>query len=67
AREDPIAGVSGELVSQAVQLAVGHAQFVPDRSAVVPTLLAQLRDGDVLLFVGAGDITSLADDLLAVA
>ncbi len=65
AREDLIPGVTGELVSAAVNLAAGPAQFLADQAVLIPTLATLLKPGDVLLFVGAGDITNLAHDLVA--
>ncbi len=64
AREDPLPGVSGELVSRAVPLPAEQVRFSADRSAV-PALLADLaRRGDVVLTIGAGDITALASIVL---
>jgi UDP-N-acetylmuramate--alanine ligase len=57
AREDPEPGVTGELVAGAVP--EGKARFVPDMDQV-PALLAGLaRPGDVVLTMGAGDVTKL--------
>jgi UDP-N-acetylmuramate--alanine ligase len=64
-RERPIAGVSGELVAQAVRSA-GHAlvDYCPDwRDA--PERLAEVSEGDVVLTLGAGDIYRLAELLAA--
>ncbi|WCO65220.1 UDP-N-acetylmuramate--L-alanine ligase [Iamia majanohamensis] len=67
AGEQPRPGVTGQLVADAVArahpgLAVTH---VPERDAVLDLLAAELRDGDLCLTLGAGDITTLPDDLLA--
>jgi UDP-N-acetylmuramate--alanine ligase len=45
----------------------GHqdAQFVGDRARLPAAALAKLRDGDIVLTLGAGDITRLGPELLA--
>jgi UDP-N-acetylmuramate--alanine ligase len=63
-REQPIAGVSGELVAQAAR-AQGHGRvdYCPDwREA--PPLLADVGAGDVVLTLGAGDVYRLAETLV---
>lgn len=65
AREDPVPGVSGALVAAAVPLPPDRVAFVPSWSAVADAVRARLRPGDVLLTVGAGDVTMLADEVLA--
>ena len=65
AREDPIPGVSGALVADAVPLAGDRVTFVASWSAVADVVRARLRPGDVLLTIGAGDITLLADEVLS--
>jgi UDP-N-acetylmuramate--alanine ligase len=65
AREDPVPGVSGALVADAVPLPADRVAFVPSWSAVADAVRARLRPGDLLLTVGAGDVTMLADEVLA--
>jgi UDP-N-acetylmuramate--alanine ligase len=64
AREDPLPGVSGALVADAVPLDRDRVAFVASWSAVADAVRARLRPGDVLLTVGAGDVTMLADEIL---
>ncbi len=64
AREDPDPAVTGALVAGAVPLPEGRVRFVPDRAAVVPTLVEVARPGDLVLTLGAGDVTALAPALL---
>ncbi len=65
AGEEPIPGVGGRLVADVVR-AHGHHDvvFVPDRAAAAATLLSRLRPGDIVLTLGAGDVTRLSADLL---
>lgn len=57
ARESPIEGVTGELITT-VTKKFGHknVQYVPDKKNV-PALLHELKkDGDIIVTMGAGDI-----------
>ncbi|MBM7515323.1 UDP-N-acetylmuramate--L-alanine ligase [Nocardioides nitrophenolicus] len=65
AREDPDPAVTGALVAGAVPLAGDRVRFVSDRAAVVPTLVGLARPGDLVLTLGAGDVTALAPQVLA--
>jgi UDP-N-acetylmuramate--alanine ligase len=66
AGEDPIAGVTGRKLHEAVR-ACGHrdATFVPERSTLAQALKERVREGDLVLTLGAGDITQAGDELLA--
>jgi UDP-N-acetylmuramate--alanine ligase len=65
AREDPVPGVSGALVAAAVPPPAGRAVFEPSWSAVAGRVTAQARAGDLVLTVGAGDVTQLGPEILA--
>jgi UDP-N-acetylmuramate--alanine ligase len=62
AREDPEPGVTGRLVADAVP--GGRALFLPDRTQVAPVMAAVAAPGDVVLTMGAGDVTTLGPQLL---
>jgi UDP-N-acetylmuramate--alanine ligase len=63
AREDPEPGVTGDLVASAVP--GGRAVFLPERQAA-PALVADLaRPGDLVLTMGAGDVTALGPLIVA--
>jgi UDP-N-acetylmuramate--alanine ligase len=64
AREDPDPAVTGALVAEAVPLPAEQVRFVPDRAGVVPTLAGLARPGDLVLTLGAGDVTALAPEVL---
>jgi UDP-N-acetylmuramate--alanine ligase len=57
AREDPEPGVSGLLIAEAVP--GGRARFIPDRGDLPAAIAATARPGDLVLTMGAGDITAL--------
>ncbi|MFP5347604.1 MAG: UDP-N-acetylmuramate--L-alanine ligase, partial [Actinomycetes bacterium] len=65
AREDPVPGVTGALVADAVPLPAQSVQFVPSWSAVPAAAAERAREGDVVLTVGAGDVTMIGREVLA--
>ncbi|WP_330472975.1 UDP-N-acetylmuramate--L-alanine ligase [Terrabacter sp. C0L_2] len=66
AREDPVPGVSGRLVADAVTAARPEVEvhYVPSWSEVAPTVAALARPGDLVLTVGAGDVTMIGPEVL---
>jgi UDP-N-acetylmuramate--alanine ligase len=62
AREQPIAGISGASVAEHVTVPV---RYVPDFSAVADLVAASARPGDVVVTMGAGDVTMLGGEILA--
>ncbi len=64
AREDPDPAVTGALVARAVPLPAGAVTFVPDRDGAARAVVERLRPGDLLLTVGAGDVTRLGPQVL---
>jgi UDP-N-acetylmuramate--alanine ligase len=66
AGEAPIPGVSGRLVADAVRRASPgrDVRYVAGRSDLRAELEALLRPGDLCCTLGAGDLTSLPDELL---
>jgi UDP-N-acetylmuramate--alanine ligase len=63
AREDPEPGVTGKLVADAVP--GGRAQFLADRRQVAPAVAGMAKPGDLVLTMGAGDVTALGPLILA--
>ncbi|MCG2803163.1 MAG: UDP-N-acetylmuramate--L-alanine ligase [Cellulomonas sp.] len=64
AREDPDPAVTGALLVAAVPTA-GRASYVPDRFEAARAVAEAARPGDLVLTVGAGDVTALAPVVLA--
>jgi UDP-N-acetylmuramate--alanine ligase len=60
AGEAPIAGVTTEALVATFGGAVTHAP----RKALCETLCSRLRPGDLLLTLGAGDITQVSSEIL---
>jgi UDP-N-acetylmuramate--alanine ligase len=63
AREDPEPGVTGALVADAV--AGGTAKFMPDRASIPQAAAALAKPGDIILTMGAGDVTALGAEILS--
>ena len=64
AREQPIAGVTSALVKDAVERAGGTIAWFGDRGALADALARDTAEGDVVLTLGAGDITKTGPELL---
>ncbi|GAB2849263.1 UDP-N-acetylmuramate--L-alanine ligase [Actinoallomurus bryophytorum] len=62
AREDPIPGVTGELVAKAVPH--GRVTYEADGNAVAGRVAAIAAPGDVIITMGAGDVTMLGPKIL---
>jgi UDP-N-acetylmuramate--alanine ligase len=64
AREQPVAGVSGRQVADAAVRAGADARFEAVRADVARRVHEALKPGDVVLTLGAGDITRVAPELV---
>ncbi len=62
AREQPMAGVSGAIIADHVTVPVS---YLPDFSAVAAAVAAAADPGDVVVTMGAGDVTMLGTEILA--
>ncbi|MGY1855832.1 UDP-N-acetylmuramate--L-alanine ligase [Modestobacter sp. SYSU DS0290] len=65
AREDPVPGVTGALVAEAVPLPAERVAFEPSWSAAAPTMAARARPGDLVVTMGAGDVSMVGPEILA--
>ncbi len=66
AGEAPIPGVSGKLLVEALAEALPRKRiaYLPRRAEVVRFLASEVREGDLVLTLGAGDITMVAEETL---
>ena len=62
AREQPMPGVTGKLVADAAKGTEVH--YVPNRDLLAGELVSLARPGDVVLTMGAGDITWVGRELM---
>lgn len=63
AREEPVPGVTGELVADAAARSGANVHYIPHRADLAAFLVPRLADGDMVLTLGAGDITLLHTEL----
>ena len=64
AREEPIPGITGQLVAQAARRAGAKVTWIENRDDLAASLADLVRHGDVVFTLGAGDITEVAGELL---
>ncbi|WP_203566889.1 UDP-N-acetylmuramate--L-alanine ligase [Aestuariimicrobium ganziense] len=57
AREDPVPGVSGQLVADAARAAGAQVHYVADKRDLPAALADLAADGDLVMTLGAGDVT----------
>ncbi|MGN9793453.1 UDP-N-acetylmuramate--L-alanine ligase [Streptomyces sp. OZ13] len=65
AREDPIPGITSELITDAARAAGADVTAVGDKAAVPDVIAGMAKPGDLVLTMGAGDVTDLGPDILA--
>src|SRR5216117_3537982 len=64
AREQPLPGVTAELVARGAERAGAATVAVRDRAALVDVVAERVRPGDVVFTLGAGDVTRVGPELL---
>jgi len=66
AGEEPVPGISGKLVADAVcrRLPGRPVAYLPHRGELIDYLAVIARPGDAVVTMGAGDVTAVADELL---
>jgi UDP-N-acetylmuramate--alanine ligase len=65
ASEEPIAGITGELVYEQVRLGPCPSVSYTPRHCLTGTLAALIRPGDVVVTMGAGDIARVGKELVS--
>ena len=65
ASESPIEGISAEVLAENIKL-YGHknANYIGDIETAVEKVLPQLQENDLLITLGAGNVTALSDKFL---
>ncbi|WP_406408141.1 UDP-N-acetylmuramate--L-alanine ligase [Streptomyces halstedii] len=64
AREDPVPGVTSALVIEAARAAGADVTAVHDKAAVPAAVAGMAKPGDLVLTMGAGDVTDLGPRIL---
>lgn len=65
AREQPEPGITGKIVADAAVEAGAFVLYEPNRARLSSEVAGLLREGDVLLTMGAGDVTRVGRDVRA--
>jgi len=66
AGEQPVPGVNGGLVADAARLAGARVLHAPHLGEVAAMLAAEVREGDLVLVTGAGDVGQVGPSLLSI-
>lgn len=64
AREQPMPGITSQLVVDAATAAGAEVLYEPDKTRLRERLLAVTREGDIVITLGAGDITRVGRELV---
>ncbi|MGY1643798.1 UDP-N-acetylmuramate--L-alanine ligase [Geodermatophilus sp. SYSU D00703] len=64
AREDPVPGITGAMVADAVPLPADRVLFEPSWSAAAPALAERARPGDLVITMGAGNVSMVGPEVL---
>jgi UDP-N-acetylmuramate--alanine ligase len=66
AGEDPLKGVDAEKLWEGIKEKGHHgAKFIPHRNEIIPALQEILKEGDVLVTLGAGDVWKIGQELVS--
>jgi UDP-N-acetylmuramate--alanine ligase len=63
ASEEPLPGITSELLTARIKRP--HVQCVADFPSAIAAVVAQARDGDMIMTLGAGSVSQLAPQILA--
>jgi UDP-N-acetylmuramate--alanine ligase len=63
-REDPIPGIDGFMVANAVTPGTAHVTYQPVWDEAAPTVARIARPGDLVITVGCGDVTKVAPKIV---
>ncbi len=64
-REDPLPGIDGRLVSEAIRPGTAHVTYEPVWDEAAPTVAEIAQPGDLVITVGCGDVTKVAPLIVA--
>jgi UDP-N-acetylmuramate--alanine ligase len=64
AREKPIEGITSELILNEAADKQENIKLISDRNDILSWLRYEVKQGDVIVFQGAGDVTNLCNDFV---
>ena len=65
ASEEPIAGITAELLADRIARTGARVEFAPDFAAAIASACSAAREGDLILTLGAGSVSQLAPQIVA--
>jgi UDP-N-acetylmuramate--alanine ligase len=66
AGEEPIEGIDSEKLFEGIKEKGHHGvKYFPRRDEIIPALQEILKDGDVLVTLGAGDVWKIGQELVS--
>lgn len=65
AREEPIEGINGQRLFDETRKEHPHVIYAPDQNTLMREILNIAREGDLVITMGAGDITRIGRSLIA--
>src|SRR4030095_13007491 len=65
AREKPIEGVTSGLIYDEMIKINKNVSYIKDRNSIIASLLSGIKENDVIVFQGAGDITNLCSEFVS--
>jgi UDP-N-acetylmuramate--alanine ligase len=65
ASEQPLPGITAQKLTEAIRKR-GHktVRYLPDRAQLVQEIIGDLKPGDMLITLGAGDVTNMGPEIL---
>lgn len=64
AREKPIEGVSAQMIVDKVKAkGFGNIRYIADKATIAAEVVSGLKEGDMVMVIGAGDIREVGDEL----
>ncbi len=64
AGEAPIEGITTEALYREIKKRHSRAYYIPDREALLEELVGTLKEGDLLITLGAGDVWKVGEELV---
>jgi UDP-N-acetylmuramate--alanine ligase len=64
AREKPIEGITSELIYTELKSLGKKAQYINDKNEIISGLLKAVKENDIVVFQGAGDVTNLCGEFV---
>lgn len=64
AREKPIEGITSEMINNELRSLGKKAQYIKDKNDIIKGLLNAVKENDIIVFQGAGDVTNLCNEFV---